>query len=62
MGCGRAEMEMHSWDLHVCLDIDKRALFCAKFAMRYPFRKKGNAILQHYNMNEGLSHILTQNP
>jgi hypothetical protein len=53
-------MEMHSCDLHICLDIDKRALFCAKLAMRYLFRKKSNVILQHYNMNEGLSHILTQ--
>ncbi len=53
-------MEMHSCDLHICIDIDKRALFCAKFAMRYLFRKKGNVILHHYNMNEGLSHILTQ--
>jgi hypothetical protein len=53
-------MEMHSCNLHICLDIDKRALFCAKFAMRYLCRKKDNIILQHYNMNEGLSHILTQ--
>jgi hypothetical protein len=60
VGCGRAEMEMHSCNLHICLDIDKCALFCAKFAMRYLFRKKGNIILQHYNMNEGLLHILTQ--
>jgi hypothetical protein len=60
VGCGRAEMEMHSCDLHICLDIDKYALFCAKIAMRYLFRKKGNIILQQYNMIEGLSHILTQ--
>ncbi len=60
VGCGRADMEMHSCDLHICLDIDKRALFCAKFAMRYLFRMKGNDILQHYNMNDWLSHILTQ--
>ncbi len=53
-------MEVHSCNLHICLDIDKRALFCAKFAMRYLFRKKGNIILQHFNMNEGLSHIFTQ--
>jgi len=51
-------MEMHSSDLHVCIDIDKRALFCAKFAMSYLFRKKGNVIIQHYNIKEGLSHIL----
>ncbi len=51
---------MHSCDLHICLDIDKHALFCAKFAARYLFRKKGNVILQRYNMNEGLIHILTQ--
>jgi hypothetical protein len=60
VGCGRAEMEMHSCNLYICLDIDKRALFCAKFSMRYLFRKKGNIILQHYNMNKGLSTILTQ--
>ncbi len=58
VGCGRAEMEIHSSDLHVCIDINKRALFCAKFAVSYLFRKKGNVIIQHYNINEGLSHIL----
>jgi hypothetical protein len=60
VGCGRAEMEMHSCDLHICLDIDKRALFCAKFAISYLFRKKGNIILQYYNINKGLSNIVTQ--
>ncbi len=60
VGCGRAEMEMHSCDLHICLDIDKCALFCAKFAISYLFRKKGNIILQHYNVNQGLSNIVTQ--
>jgi hypothetical protein len=53
-------MEMHSCDLHICLDIDKRALFGAKFAISYLFRKKGNMIFQHYNMNKGLSNIVTQ--
>ncbi len=51
-------MEMHSSDLHVCIDISKCALFCAKFAMSYLLRKKGNVIIQHYNIKEGLSHIL----
>jgi hypothetical protein len=59
VGCGRAEMEMHSWDLHICLDIDKRALFYAKFAISFMFRKKGNIILQRY-MNKGLQNIVTQ--
>jgi hypothetical protein len=61
VGCGREEMEIHSSDLHVCIDINKRALFCAKFAMSYLFRKKGNVIIQHYNIKEGLSHILKKN-
>jgi hypothetical protein len=39
VGCDRAEMKMHSCDLHICLDIDKRALFCAKVAISYLFRK-----------------------
>ncbi len=60
VGFGRAEMEMHSCDLHICLDIDKCALFGAKFATSYLFRKKGIIILQHYNMNKGLSNIVTQ--
>ncbi len=60
VGCGRAEMEMHSCNFHICLDIDKHALFCAKFAISCLFRKKGNIILQHYNMNKGLSNIVTQ--
>ena len=29
-------------------------------AVSYLFRKRGNIILQHYNMNEGLSKIVTQ--
>jgi hypothetical protein len=60
VGCGRTETEMHSCNLYISQDIDKCALFCAKFTVRYLFGKKGNVILQHYNMNEGLSHILTQ--
>jgi hypothetical protein len=58
VGCGRAEIEMHSSDFHVCIDINKCALFCAKFAVSYLCMKKGNVIIQHYNINKGLSHIL----
>ncbi len=53
-------MEMHSCDLHICLEFDECALFCAKFAISYLFRKKDNIIFQHYNMKEGLSNIVTQ--
>jgi hypothetical protein len=60
VGCGGAEMEMHSCYLRIYLDIDKCALFCAKFAISYLFRKKANIILQHYSMNKGLSNIVTQ--
>lgn len=59
VGCGRAQMEMYSSDLHICLDKDKRALFCAKFATKYLFKKKSNLILQHYDMNDGLSALLS---
>ncbi len=45
-------MEMHSSNLHIYLDIDKWALFCAKFVM------KSNLILQHYNMKEGLAELI----
>ncbi len=55
VGCGRAQMEMHSSNLHICLNINKRTLFCTKFAMKYLFRKKSHLILQHYNMKEGLA-------
>ncbi len=55
VGSGRAQMEMHSNDHYVCLDIDKRA---AKFAMKYLFRKKSNVIVQHYNIKEGLLFLL----
>jgi hypothetical protein len=58
VGSGRAQMEVHSNDLYVCLDIDKHALYCAKFAMKYLFRKKSNIIDQHYNIKEGLSFLL----
>jgi hypothetical protein len=57
---GRAQMEMHSSNLHICLDMDKWMLFCAKFAMKYLFRKKSNPILQHFNMKEGLAELLCQ--
>jgi hypothetical protein len=58
VGSGRAQMEMHSNNLYVCLDIDKRALYSVKFAMKYLFRKKSNIIVQHYNIKEGLSFLL----
>jgi hypothetical protein len=58
VGSGHAQMEMHSNNLYVCLDIDKRALYCAKFAMKYLFRKKSNVIVQHYNIKEGLLFLL----
>jgi hypothetical protein len=60
VGCGSAQMEMHSSNLHMSLNINKRALFCAKFAMKYLFRKKSNLILQHYNMKEGLAQLTTK--
>jgi hypothetical protein len=59
VGCGRAQMEMHSSNLHICLNINKHALLCAKFVMKYLFRKKSNLILQHYNIKEGLIQLST---
>ncbi len=58
VGSGRVQMEMHSDNLYVCLNIDKRTLYCAKFAMKYLFRKKSNVIVQHFNIKEGLSFLL----
>jgi hypothetical protein len=58
VGSGCAQIEVHSNNLYVCLDIDKRALYCAKFAMKYLFRKKSNVIVQHYNIKEGLLFLL----
>jgi hypothetical protein len=59
VGCGRAQMEMHSSNLHICLNINKGTLFCEKIAMKYLLRKKSNLILQHYNMKEGLAQLIT---
>ena len=58
VGSGHAQIEMHSNNLFVCLDIDKRARHCAKFAMKYLFRKKSNVIVQHYIIKEGLLFLL----
>ncbi len=61
VGCGRAQMEMHSSNFHICLDINKQALSCAKFEIKYLFRKKPHLILQHYTMKEGLAELLLLN-
>ena len=39
VGSGRAQMEVHSNDLYVCLDIDKRALYCANWKCTSTVRK-----------------------
>lgn len=49
---------MHSNDLCLCLDIDKRSLFSSALATKYLFRGKGNVIHHHHNMKDGLMGIL----
>ncbi len=58
--CGSAETEMHSssTDLNLCLNVDKRALYAAVFALKYLHRSKSNMIIQYHNMNEGFYHLL----
>ncbi len=41
---GRAETELLSEDLCICMDVDKQALFSSLFALRYMYRKKANII------------------
>lgn len=45
---------MHSDELCLCLDIDKRSLFSSALATKYLFRDKANVVHHHHNMKDGL--------
>ena len=55
---GRGETEMHSKELCLCLDTDKRSLFSSALATKYLLRGKGNVLHHHHNMKDGLLPIL----
>ena len=51
---------MHSNDLCICLDIDKRSLYAGKFAEQYMSSRKGNVLYHHHDMGNGLFSLLRQ--
>jgi hypothetical protein len=55
---GRAETELLSKDLCICMDVDKRALFSSLFALRYMYRKKANIIYHRRDMSVGIYSLL----
>jgi hypothetical protein len=55
---GRAEMELLSEDLCICMDVDKRALSSSLFALRYMYQKKANIIYHRRDMSVGIYSLL----
>jgi hypothetical protein len=55
---GRAETELLSEDLCICMDVGKRALFSSLFALRYMYRKKANIIYHRRDMSVGVYSLL----
>jgi hypothetical protein len=51
---GRAEMELLSEYLCICMDVDKQALFSSLFALRYMYWKKANIIYHRRDMSVGM--------
>ena len=56
IGCGNCDMEIQSSSLCICLDINKRSLFCARLRSRT--YKKTNIIVQVFNWKEDLLDLL----
>jgi hypothetical protein len=55
---GRAETELLSEDLCICMDVDKQALFSSLFALGYMYRKKANIIYHIPDMFVGIYSLL----
>lgn len=52
IGCGNCDMEIQSSSLSICLDINKRSLFCAN--LRIKVEKKNNVLLRYFNWKHDL--------
>jgi hypothetical protein len=53
IGAGRAETEMNSNDLCICLDKDKKSLYSCAFARKYLMKSKSPLVFGQYNMKDG---------
>lgn len=47
VGAGIAETEMHSEEMCICLDVDKRSFYSSHFALKFLLSKKVNNIIYH---------------
>ena len=58
---GMAETELHSDEMCICLDVDKRSLYSAFFAMKFLHQKQNNRLVFHrHDMSNGLYALLKQ--
>jgi hypothetical protein len=56
---GIAETELHSEEMCICLDVDKRSFYSSHFALKFLLSKKGNNIIYHkHDMSVGLYSLL----
>jgi len=56
IGCGNCDMEIESSSLCICLDVNKRSLFCAN--LRLSLKKKSNVIVRYFNWKDDLLDLL----
>lgn len=59
IGSGRAETEMESGELCICLDRDKKSLYACAFAAKYLWKKSANVVFYWYDIKEGISLLLS---
>ena len=56
---GMAETELHSEEMCICLDVDKRSFYSSLFALKFLLSKKANNIIFHkHDMSVGLYSLL----
>ena len=65
VSAGVAETELHSEEMCICLDLDKRSFYSSHFALKYLLSKKCNNVIFHrHDMSVGLYtllHLIWQN-
>ena len=59
IGAGRAETEMNSNDLCVCLDKDRKSLYACAFACKYLTKRATRTIFQQNDTKRGIIELLT---
>ena len=59
IGSGRAETEMQSGELCVCLDKDKKSLYTCAFASKYLWKERSNIVFLRYDLKDGIFNLLS---